>query len=191
MKIKYTPEMISIVDVPIPCHLILHRFKTLQNISWIISDTPFKTLPRHDIITRMDLTQLENCPFPVYFHVPNTFKIFRNIYMETELKHSSKKLKSEICYHKAYPKITIFDKSYLRRCNSGSSEIYDWSLCAVWEILKNMAENLERQMKRFFFPFLESYRKFIFFILWRNLNSILYSKIFCLPTCGFTLCLLE
>lgn len=30
--------------------------------------------------------------------------------METELKHSSKKLKSEICYHKAYPKITIFDK---------------------------------------------------------------------------------
>ena len=123
--------------------------------------------------------------------VSNPFKIFRNIYMETELKHSSKKLKSEICYHKAYPKITIFDKSYLRRCNSGSSEIYDWSLCAVWEILKNMAENLERQMKRFFFPFLESYRKFIFFILWRNLNSILYSKIFCLPTCGFTLCLLE
>lgn len=42
MKIKYTPEIISVVDVPIPCHLILHRFKTLQNISWIISDTPLK-----------------------------------------------------------------------------------------------------------------------------------------------------
>lgn len=85
MKIKYTPEIISIVDVPIPCHLILHRFQTLQNISWIISGTPFKTFPKH-IITIMDLTQLENCPFPVYFHLPNTFKIFRNIYMGTELK---------------------------------------------------------------------------------------------------------
>ena len=40
----------------------------------------------HDIITRMDLTQLENCPFPAYFHVPHTFKIFRNIGMVIELK---------------------------------------------------------------------------------------------------------
>lgn len=160
----------------------------IQYSTWVVSVIPFfcKTLPRHDIIARTNQIQLENNPFPVYFHAPYKLKIFRTVYVEIELKTFIKETEEWNCFHKVFPrlqfliKVTAIEaalgvKKYMidLYVQYGKYKKYDWK---------------HRQINEKIFS-LKVTEKFLSSDLWRYLNSIFFIY-FCLPICGCTVCLL-